>query len=293
MKNVVICFLCGKEFLKPISEIKRMEKRGLRNHFCSNICSRIYAKSVQQLKRKQREEQYYQLYPKKCLYCNAIINYRVKNKTKYCSSKCAATHTQQDSPHRTWTEEEKLKYSILVKNNPYFNGTINKKTGKNVECFICNKLFYKTKKSNKITCSKKCYYEWVKRTGYLKGKNGGYREKGGRGKQGWYKGYYCNSSWELAWVIYNLEHNISFRRNTKGFEYQFNGRTYKFYPDFIMGETGLYVEVKSYIDSKNKEKISQFSYPLNIIGKKEIQPYINYVIEKYGKDFVRLYEKNS
>jgi len=31
-----------------------------------------------------------------------------------------------------------------------------------------------------------------------------------RGKAGFYKGYHCMSSWELAYVIYNLEHNVSF-----------------------------------------------------------------------------------
>ena len=42
---------------------------------------------------------------------------------------------------------------------------------------------------------------------------GGKRHGSGRGKKGWYKGYWCDSSWELALVIYNLEHNIKFERN--------------------------------------------------------------------------------
>ena len=54
-------------------------------------------------------------------------------------------------------------------------------------------------------------------------KSGGYRRNGGKGIRGWYKGYWCDSSWELAYVIYNLEHNIHFIRNTKGFNYKFEG----------------------------------------------------------------------
>lgn len=54
-------------------------------------------------------------------------------------------------------------------------------------------------------------------------KSGGYRKNGGKGIRGWYKGYWCDSSWELAYVIYNLEHNIHFIRNTKGFNYKFEG----------------------------------------------------------------------
>ena len=57
-----------------------------------------------------------------------------------------------------------------------------------------------------------------------------------------YKGYWCDSSWELAYVIYNLEHNIKFERNKQGFEYEFENKKYKYYPDFIL-EDGTYVEV--------------------------------------------------
>ena len=37
---------------------------------------------------------------------------------------------------------------------------------------------------------------------------GGYRKGSGRRKKGWYKGFWCDSSWELAWVIYQIEHDI-------------------------------------------------------------------------------------
>ena len=39
---------------------------------------------------------------------------------------------------------------------------------------------------------------------------GGKRHGSGRGKKGWYKGYYCDSTWELAWVIYQLDHGVKF-----------------------------------------------------------------------------------
>lgn len=31
---------------------------------------------------------------------------------------------------------------------------------------------------------------------------GGLRHGSGRGKKGWYKGFYCRSTWELAWLVY-------------------------------------------------------------------------------------------
>jgi len=67
----------------------------------------------------------------------------------------------------------------------------------------------------------------------------------GRGKSGWYKGYYCDSSWELAYVIYNLEHNIcNFIKNTSDkFEYEYKNEKHFYIPDFKFDD-GHYVEIK-------------------------------------------------
>jgi len=72
----------------------------------------------------------------------------------------------------------------------------------------------------------------ISETSKLRGSIGGRRHGSGRGKQGWYKGYWCDSSWELAWVIYSLDHNIKFVRYNGYFEYEFNGKIHKYYPDF-------------------------------------------------------------
>lgn len=64
-------------------------------------------------------------------------------------------------------------------------------------------------------------------------KNGGYRHGSGHGKHGVYKGYQCDSSWELAYVIYNLEHDIKFERNRDRFLYNLNGKSHYYTPDFI------------------------------------------------------------
>lgn len=120
-------------------------------------------------------------------------------------------------------------------------------------------------------------------------KCGGIKQGAGRGKHGWYKDYWCDSSWELAWVIYNLEHNIKFERNTKGFEYQFNNQTFKYFPDFKL-EDGTYIEIKGYADNKTNEKLSQFKEKLIILYYQDMKPYIEYVVNKYGKDFISLYK---
>lgn len=117
--------------------------------------------------------------------------------------------------------------------------------------------------------------------------NGGLRKGSGRGKKGRYKGYWCDSSWELAFVIYNLEHGILFERNTEGFEYEFNGKIKKYYPDFIVDS--CYYEIKGYITEQSLTKIAQFKKGIRVIDKKGIQKYLKYTIDKYGRDFIKLY----
>ncbi len=107
--------------------------------------------------------------------------------------------------------------------------------------------------------------------------------------RGLYKGYWCDSSWELAFVIYNLENNIKFIRNTQGFKYIFNNIEHKYYPDFIM-EDGTYIEIKGYETEKDIAKQNDFPYKLKVLYNKDIKPYIDYVIAKYGKDYINLYE---
>ncbi len=128
--------------------------------------------------------------------------------------------------------------------------------------------------------------EWLKNCS----RGGGLRKMSGKGHRGWYKGYYCQSSWELAFVIYNIEHGILFNRNFTGFTYIYEGKEYKYYPDFIID--GEYFEIKGYKDKKCITKISQFKQRLKVLEKDDMKIYLDYVIEKYGSDFISLYEEH-
>ena len=63
----------------------------------------------------------------------------------------------------------------------------------------------------------------------------------------------------------------------------------KYYPDFKLDD-GSYVEVKGYDSPQWKAKQEQFPHKLEIIGENEIKKYIDYAIEKYGKDFIKVYK---
>ena len=120
---------------------------------------------------------------------------------------------------------------------------------------------------------------------------GGIRRGSSHGKKGWYKGYWCDSSWELAYVIYNMERNIDFKRNYEYFDYQFKGKTYKYYPDFIMND-GTLVEVKGYNSKKWQAKLKAFpkNRKLQVLYRSDMKPILEYVTQRYGKNFISLYE---
>lgn len=117
---------------------------------------------------------------------------------------------------------------------------------------------------------------------------GGYQQGSGRGKKGWYKGYFCDSSWELAFVIYCLDHNMHIERNTEKRQYTYNNKTKNYIPDFIV-ESKL-VEIKGYKTDEWKAKLADNS-DVTVLYEKEMKPILDYVKHNYGNGFIRLYEK--
>lgn len=66
----------------------------------------------------------------------------------------------------------------------------------------------------------------------------------GRSKHGWYKGIYCDSTYELVYLIYCLDHNINIKRSDKIFEYQIDNKIHYYHPDFEID--GQLIEIKGY-----------------------------------------------
>lgn len=112
--------------------------------------------------------------------------------------------------------------------------------------------------------------------------------KGGTPHRGWYKGIWVDSSWELAFLMWNLDHGIEIIRNEKKFPYPFRNGVKYYCPDFIV--EGKYVEIKGVMDYRSKRKLSSFPFPIIVIGPKEIESYIKYAREMYGHDFYRFIE---
>lgn len=118
-------------------------------------------------------------------------------------------------------------------------------------------------------------------------KFGGYTQGSGRGKKGWYKGFFCDSSWELAYVIYCLDHNVNIARNTEKRQYVYREKIKNYIPDFIV-ENKL-VEIKGYKTEEWLAKL-KFNPDVSVFYKSDMEPILAYVINTYGKNYIDLYE---
>ncbi len=120
-------------------------------------------------------------------------------------------------------------------------------------------------------------------------KNWMYNKRHGNGKKGHYHGIYCDSTWELAFLVYCFDNNVSVKRCNLQYKYMFEGEEHIYIPDFITPE-GI-IEVKGRIDAKAREKIQQFPEVI-LYDKEKMKPIIKYVSEKYGIEFWKvLYDK--
>lgn len=114
-----------------------------------------------------------------------------------------------------------------------------------------------------------------------------------RYKYGTYKGFYCDSSWELAFLIYHLDIGDKVIRNVESFDYvTTDGLNRKFFPDFKIGDT--FYEIKGGYDKQASNKLRAFpkDLPLKWISGKEIQFYVNYAKTKFGEEFIKIYDRN-
>ena len=124
----------------------------------------------------------------------------------------------------------------------------------------------------------------------MKQKGGGYRKGSGRGIMGRYKGIWCDSSWELAFLMYCEDHDIEVQRCKEKFDYVFEGEVHTYYPDFFLPLESLIVEIKGFVDERTRAKISQCPKTIAVYDKTHMKDVLNYVVHKYGKDFVKAYE---
>lgn len=201
---------------------------------------------------------------------------------KYCSRSCANS--------RVLTDEIKQKISNSVKTLVDANPESFKFYTTYI-CKNCGKEFKMTDNRNttgRRYCSNECKNEWLNNN--WKTKLGGYRKGSGQGKSGWYKGIYCDSSWELAFAIYHLDNNLPIQRCTEHRKYIFENKEHFYIPDFITDD-GI-IEIKGY-RTKQWDIKEKNNPDIKVLYAEDIKFYLDYVIQKYGNDYIKLYDNSN
>lgn len=296
------CEVCGKEHDGSYGS----------GRFCSRSCGCKFSaisrskECLEQIKQKtcqrahsekEAKQKEYESTPKFCKNCGQTYykNWAKTVKSDFCSRECARCYS-------TKIKRKEINKKVSDKLKGRFVGNTAKMTGYSSleeamtgyykspnKCENCGcdlpyeKRFLKTCSSG---CQKEMLRNWVKDNKddlKRKGFGGGYRKGSVRNRYGYYKGIYCASTYELVFLIYSLEHNVSIERNTKIFEYELNGEIKHYLPDFKIGNK--YVEIKNY---NREDVIAKTNALLNngeiieVLYYNDLEHMMCYIDTKYG-----------
>lgn len=121
---------------------------------------------------------------------------------------------------------------------------------------------------------------------------------------------YFDSSWEVAYYIWLTDNQVEFEYHPNVFfNYLIPGsdKVHKYFPDFLVN--GVLIEIKgddqlkngTMIDKLDQQKnfIAQAKYEcmlqhgITILTGKDIKPYLQYVSQKYGRDYLSKFKTTS
>lgn len=299
--NKYICRFCNKEFetatklgghvsrckenpkyKETINKIQQTKQKNLdiNNPFENHICKCQYCGNDYQINHIRHNDFIKGNYNKTC--------------SLECAHKLANQNTNLKEKNKKISDSLKGKSTWIKGKKKINNSNINNQWEINPNwtpyhiCPICGKEY---KNNGRKYCSDECSQIGRSKnlSKSLRGKTGGLRPNAYKKyKSGLYHNIHCDSSWELAFVIYCEDHNISLERNHKFLTYTFENKEYKYYPDFIINGT-LY-EIKGYENNKAKAKHEQHPEVI-YLDKYKMKKYLDYVILKYGKDYIKLYDR--
>ena len=262
------------EFKEKYPNIKLKSEKLIHEEKCRNQQSKFFdicIKYNQNLRKTNIAK--YELNPKQCIKCKINIQYKSRA-NKFCSRSCSRSYYNINSHRSNETKLNTSNTLRERHGNKKFNLTIYKSTKLYYFCCkvckltevrrqrerkkICDNCKIKLNQ-DRITKSKKqrklIVIDKLKEISYKKNQPitdieiqrrnrlsniaksrnlGGYKEGSGRGKKGRYNGFWCDSSYELAFIYYMVSQGKTIQRNTIKYNYIFDDKEYKWMPDFII-----------------------------------------------------------
>ena len=270
-----ICRYCGKEF-------KTAAKLG--GHVSKCKLHPKYEQIINKIVETRKKNIDVKVYVFNCEVCNAEYTLKL-NKNQYndksykrtCSRHCASVLTARNTNKSI--KNQKISKKVKLNNDA--------KPKKIKYCKLCGNVIDTNIRKHSSFCSDKCSKE---HRHIALSKNAKLRKFGGyvpnsikKYKHGIYNGIHYDSSWELAYIIYNLEHNIPIKRCVQFRTYiNEDNKICNYIPDFEVNNE--IIEIKGYF-SENAKLKAKYNPDIKLILSKDMKKYLDYTINKYGKKF--------
>ena len=297
-KNKHICKFCGKEFIIA-AKLGGHVSRCKENPKFKETILKIHQTRNNTINQNNPIEEHIC----QCQYCgndykvnlrhNAFIK-GLYNKT--CSSECAHKLSTQNTNWEITRQNisKGSKHYTWIKGKKFINGQwIDDPNWKPYNiCLICgNKVYNKKCKYCSEECRKigrhKKLSELAKKNNF-----GGYEPNSiKKYHHGKYKGIHYDSSWELAYLVWNIEHNIDIKRCDEIRTYiTEDNKIHRYFPDFIVNNE--IIEIKGYFGKGAQLKAKQ-NPDIRILKHEDLKDIIQYVINKYGNKYWEVLNDNA
>lgn len=271
--------LSVKDFKIQFIDYEMVSIESSKNLSRKNNINHIKCIEKESIRRKEKTKKNFKILNKKCKHCTKPILFE-KRRNNFCNHSCCASFNLKGRKVVYSPEALKIMQENGRKHIPKRKAVLVKKV-----CVFCKENFeIGNKRKYRKTCSKECLKEHQSLNN---------ARQGTYGKCGYYKGIFCGSTWELAFLIFNLDRGNEIKRCELTFRYELEDGIHTYFPDFIMDNIIYEVKGREYgsLVEKN-EAVEKAGYEIIMIKKKEINPIIKVVKESFKvKNLVELYDK--
>lgn len=222
---------------------------------------------------------------KKCKNSNSLTQHEIRCKNN--PNRIPFKEKRASNKNKKWIYKDNISKLIPIEQ---LNEFIENGWKLGMSKSIKRKIVKRDKSTGKASTPEKEIERRQKISNFMKGNEyWKYNKSHGRGKQGRYKNFWCDSSWELAFIVYHLDNNLYIERCKEKRKYIYNSIEKTYIPDFITKD-GI-IEIKGFETEQWKAK-RKYNPDIIVLYENDIKKFLEYAINKYGKNFCEvLYEK--